>query len=128
MSLVYFVSVIELAVVFCFPIIMVHCRMRVEVTHTEMRATACLDGRGVHRPVGCRGSSVANGNTQQGDRGENNYVAHKIASLRCKIIRLKYAVRKLNLRRAASPQRSPMSACRSPELWSYSYLRRKPKA
>ena len=51
MSLVDFVGVIELAVVFGLPVLVVSCGMSIEIAHAEVGTTACFDGGGIDRPI-----------------------------------------------------------------------------
>jgi hypothetical protein len=60
-TLVDFVSIVELAVVFHFAVFVVHGRVRVEIAHAEVWTAAGLNRGGVDRPVGRGCRSVACG-------------------------------------------------------------------
>src|ERR1700685_4833795 len=50
-SLVHFVSIVELAEVFRLAVFVMSCRMRVEIAHAEVRTAACLDCGCIDRPI-----------------------------------------------------------------------------
>jgi hypothetical protein len=51
MSLVHFVSIVELAEVFRLSVFVMSCWMRVEIAHAEVRTTAGLDCGCIDRPI-----------------------------------------------------------------------------
>src|SRR5580700_6887173 len=50
-SLVHFVSIVELAEVFHLAVFVMSCRMRVEIAHAEVRTAARLDCGCIDRPI-----------------------------------------------------------------------------
>jgi len=77
MSLVDFVSVVELAEVFRLAVFVVNCRMCVEIADAEVWTAARLNGRGVDRPVRSRRSRMTRADAKQGDHSEQCDSMHR---------------------------------------------------
>jgi hypothetical protein len=65
---VYLVRIVKFAIVGCCAVVVMGGRFRVEVTLTEHRTTACLNGRRIQRPVGLRRVSGAHGEQRNCER------------------------------------------------------------
>src|SRR6476646_6407990 len=67
---------------FGFAMVVMGCRVRIEVAHAEVWTAAGLNRSSVHRPVGRRGGRVTGGHAQQGNHAEKNDFAHQSPSWR----------------------------------------------
>src|SRR5258706_7927679 len=71
-----FVGVVELAVVFHFPVVMVSRGMRVEITHAEVWTAACFDCSGVDGPARRR-RRMTGADAEQGDNHKQSDSVHR---------------------------------------------------
>src|SRR5438445_1159217 len=76
MALVHFVGVVELAVVFRLPVLMVSCGMSIEIADAEVWTTACLDCGGVDRPI-CRRGGMTDSGGKQSDHDKQCHSVHR---------------------------------------------------
>src|SRR5437868_4096956 len=81
MALVHFVGVVELAVVFRLPVLMVSCGMSIEIAHAEVWTTACLDCGGVDRPI-CRRGGMTDSGGKQSDHDKQCHSVHRSTPVR----------------------------------------------
>ena len=75
-SLVDLVGVVELAIVFSFPALMVSCGMSIEITYAKVWTTARLDCCSVDRPVGGGRSGMTCADAEEGNQQKQSNSMH----------------------------------------------------